>query len=133
MTISYSINKEAGLVHSRLTGDIDRNDIHAFFKELRNNKAFQPGSCALHDGRNINNMGVDYNSIHALANDCPWGKGSYRAIVISRPLMFGLSRMYQSLLTENRGTIQIFDDLKEAEIWMDSVVEHKSHGQAYPL
>ncbi len=124
MAITYSIDETKGMMHSEFSGSIDLNDLNAFFEDLRSNKAFQGDCLALHDGRNMENIAVNYRNILAIAACCPWMKGSHRAIVVSSKLMFGMARMYQSILDKRHGTIQIFMNIVDAELWLDSVTCH---------
>jgi len=124
MPITYSIDTNQRLLRSSFSDTIQADDFYGHIKNLRNDKSFQPNFAGLYDWQEVNNIAIDYTTMQSIASSCPWGKGSYRAIVVSKPLIFGLSRMYQGVSDKINGTIQVFQDMADAEFWLDSVRKH---------
>jgi len=120
MAITYCIDSAEGLVHSVFTGVVNLNDFDQYFQTLRNNRTFRPDYAGLCDWRQLENITVDYRNMYILATACPWGSGSSRAIVVSSPVVLGISRMYQSLSGDAHGRIQIFQDIDAARAWLAS-------------
>jgi len=124
MAISYSIDQQRGLVLSEFSDTIHVKDFFAYIRDLRHDQTFQPDFVGLYDWQQMDNLSIDYNDMVSITSECPWGEKSYRAIVVSRPFMFGMSRMFQSMSDEVSGTIQIFHEILDAEAWLDAVRKH---------
>jgi len=124
MAITYSIDEEQGLVYSEFSETIRMDDFHTYFSDLRGNQAFRSDFAGICDWRKVHNISVEYQGMQTVTSECPWGRDSYRAIVVSNPVGFGMSRMFQSISDESHGTIQIFKGMHEAEAWLNSVRLH---------
>jgi len=124
MAITYSINEDQGIVYSEFSEIVGLHDFSKHFNELRSNSAFRSDLGNLCDWRKLENLAIDFSGMQCITAECPWGTQSYRAIVVSRPVVFGMSRMYQSMASKSHGTIQIFQNIQDAEAWLQSVLKH---------
>jgi hypothetical protein len=56
--------------------------------------------------------------VQGLATGSPFRPGARRALVVPRPVLFGLARMFQAM-TEGQGVeVRLFDNLAEASQWL---------------
>lgn len=102
-------------------------DIIAYQQMIRQSKDLQ-GYDELIDFTALENIGIDVTAfglrevgIEASSADEFYEKSRF-AIVVRGPVSLGLARMYEamrSLQSKSRRTLKIFENLQEAEAWLD--------------
>ena len=125
MNISTKINSKKNIrVHS-VTGHIDTEELIKYLKKLYNSDDINPAMNVLWDLREadfskVSTLGVREVMEFVSKN---WGTAdkSKAALIVSKELDYGLSRMYQLLMDNtSSSTISIFKDKDEAEVWLES-------------
>ena len=125
MEITTDIDREAGLRTHKVTGTLSLNDLMAKLDEIYSIPDFQPEMNVLWDLRNADLASFSSSDIYEVRDfvGYKWGTGgsSRAALVVSRDIDFGLSRMYEiSLESITTSTLQVFRDFDEALSWLRS-------------
>ena len=108
-----------------ITGLIAAADLIGFFETLYRTPDFDLGMRALWDLREADFSALLPSDIRSIM-DCVgkrWGKdGSGRAaIVTSRDLDYGMSRMFQIMLEgETTSKVSVFKDISDAQVWLEA-------------
>jgi hypothetical protein len=119
MTVSYTIDSELQVVFTRVVGVIDGTQLHEHQNRLRDDPCFQPDMRELMDC-----MGVEDVELKTIVNSqavkgSPWGSSARRAIVVPNLFVFGLLRIFQTLMSDAHGEISMFYDIESAKSWLD--------------
>ena len=125
MEITTNIDKEAGLRTHKVTGIVSKNDLLAKLDDIYSIPDFQTEMNVLWDLRNADLASFSSDDIHKIRDvvGYNWGTGgtSRAALVVSRDIDFGLSRMYEmSLESITTSKLQVFRDIDEALTWLRS-------------
>jgi len=123
MAYTYVIDREAGLVRITVTGRDTAADNERRIREIANDLAWSPGMDVLLDFTGATEVDVAPAEMEAIAMmqagiDALIGDGSL-AIVAGRDLIYGLSRMYETIAEAKVSIkIRVFRDLREGEEWL---------------
>ncbi|MBW2192582.1 MAG: hypothetical protein JRF27_02220 [Deltaproteobacteria bacterium] len=125
MEITTNIDKEAGLRTHKVTGTLSIDDLMAKLGEIYSIPDFQPDMNVLWDLRSADLASFSTSDIQKVRDfvGYKWGTGgsSRAALVVSRDIDFGLSRMYEiSLESITTSLLQVFRDFDEALTWLRS-------------
>ncbi len=126
MEISTEINKNNNIRCHTIKGLIDASELIGFFEKLYSLPDFDLGMKALWDLREADFSALLPSDIRSIM-DCVgqrWGKDgkSKAAIVASRDLDYGMSRMFQIMLDgETTSKVTVFKDINKAEEWLVTV------------
>ncbi|MFC1829337.1 hypothetical protein ACFL0O_06985 [Thermodesulfobacteriota bacterium] len=125
MEITTNIDKTAGLRTHKVTGVVSKNDLLLKLEEIYSIPDFEPDMNVLWDLRNADLASFSSDDIHRVRDFVvhKWGTdGTNRAaLVVSRDIDFGLSRMYQvSLESITASKLQVFRDMDKALAWLRS-------------
>lgn len=108
MTVSYIIDSKQQVVFTQVVGVVDGSQLLKHQNRLKDVKL-----------RSIVNS--------HLVKCSPWGSSARRAIVVPNPFVFGLLRIFQTLMSGAHGKIAIFYDMKSAKSWLD-LYQQKNRG-----
>lgn len=122
MPVTYSIDPRTSVIHTRLTGAMDADDVRAHFDQLLADPACPPRLFVLMDAMKLGS--IPTTAMIQLTRDLV-ARGSKRvrfeavAVAASDPAHFGMFRMGQVLLESVFGPTQVFHDLASAREWLD--------------
>ncbi len=125
MNISTKINANKNLRIHSVEGNIDTDELTKFLKNLYNSDEINPAMNVFWDLRKANFSKVSSSQVRNFTEFVGknWGVGGENkaALIVSKDLDYGLSRMYQMLMDNtSQSKISIFKDMDEAEKWIDS-------------
>lgn len=120
MPVSHQIDRAKRRVAVIGTGRLTGEELITGRAELAADPGFEPSFAQLIDLTGVTEVGITTDDIFFLASGHIFAAGSRRALVAPRPVLFGLSRMFQSLSPGNVAEgIRVFTDLAAAEAWLD--------------
>ncbi len=122
MPISFYFDPELNLVTVIAEGIITDDDLGEYRKKLTNDPRFNPGIKILSDHRSVEKHALSVDGIYknmkenglleAKLKDCR------QAIVTNSDLHFGMTRMYQAMMSDIFPNIKVFRDMDEAKAWL---------------
>ncbi|MDB4952386.1 MAG: hypothetical protein JWM27_5035 [Gemmatimonadetes bacterium] len=118
MSVDYRIDPERGLVESAVSGEVTDEVMLQRQAVLRAHPLFRPHFRQLLDLSGVTRVQVTADCIRRLALGTPFGAGSRRAIVASRPAAVGMARMFQVLAEERQNDVRVFPDVRSAREWL---------------
>ena len=125
MPIDYEWDEKAGLISTRLWGEVTDADIDAHTRKLFQDSRLAPPLLEIIDTRDVGKMNITARSLKKMADAAGVFKekfsGQRSAIVAPTDVMFGMARMYE-MLSESAGSpIQIcaFRTFEDARAWLD--------------
>jgi len=125
MTITTHIDKEANLRHHKVTGPLTKDELIEKLKEVYSEPDFDPDMNTLWDLREADLSSFfspDIQEVRDFVSE-HWGTGgkSRSALVVSRDLNYGLSRMYEAFLKgKTSSEVAVFRDYDDAVKWIKS-------------
>jgi hypothetical protein len=125
LAITTQIEKELNLRIHRVTGVLTFDELLSTLKELYSAPDFDPRMNSLWDLREADVSSFETPDIQNLRNYVGkhWGTGGRNkaALVATRDIDFGLSRMYEFYLqAKSSSEVQVFRDYDEAYEWVTS-------------
>lgn len=124
MPVVYDLNPESGLIHTRCVGELQFEEVLRHFEELENDPSLPARLDVLLDLDEAESvpeteeLQAVVGRMAALESKVKWGAC---AIVATRDVLFGMSRMFQVLSEGRFVTSRVFRDRQEAEAWLASV------------
>ena len=118
MPSSYFIDPVRRLVIISADGVMLGSELLAEQRHLASEPLFERDFSQLFDLTQVTEARVTAEDVRAMAAATAFGPKARRALIVSEPLVYGLSRMFQLLLDERGGTLRIFTDRSEAEAWL---------------
>jgi hypothetical protein len=124
MPISYKIEWESGLIHTRCVGFVTFEEVAGHFRELDADPLVPPRLDVLLDMSEMSSLPETPQlkdvavELERLQGRVEWGAW---AIVASGDALFGMSRMFQVFAERNFPVSRVFRDLGEARSWLASV------------
>jgi hypothetical protein len=121
MPIAFRIDKESGIVYTTIEGRITTDELLESLERFMNHPDFSPGLNGLADLRNIemDTFSADVRRIAELMVEYRNKIGpSKTAVVISKDVTFGMTRMFQSFSEQSSIKTAIFRDMEEALRWL---------------
>ena len=123
MELSTEINKEKNIRYHVVTGAIDVHELINVLQAIYDARDFDPEMNVFWDLQNADSSAVSSDDVYTLQKyvSNKWGQGGYSraALVVSREVDFGMSRMYQIMMEGNNPSkIKVFKDFHEAEQWL---------------
>ncbi|NOQ97478.1 MAG: hypothetical protein GQ561_04865 [Calditrichae bacterium] len=123
MDISTHIDHKAGIRQHKVSGLIDIEKLKIFLKGLYTTPDLEPNMDVVWDLGEADFSAVSSSDVRAVKELVVkyWGVGgkSKAALVVSRELDFGLTRMYESLMSgATTSKVMVFKNLKEAYEWL---------------
>src|SRR6056297_1543549 len=126
MPIDYEWDEKAGLISTRLWGEVTDADIDLHTQKLVKDPRLPPPLFELIDTRDAEKMNITARSLEKLAAAAGVFRekfsGHRSAIVAPTDVIFGMARMYEMLSDAAGSPIQIcaFRTFEEARIWLDN-------------
>ncbi|MDJ0788480.1 MAG: hypothetical protein QNK05_16865 [Myxococcota bacterium] len=124
MPISFTIDRSARRIRTRIEGAIFDSDPVEYLRELLAHPDYRPGMSGLVECRDVHLGSVSTPAIRRLADFSRESesllKNSCVAIVAPQRAVFGVVRMYQ-FLRDPPYDLSVFRDLASAEEWLDEV------------
>ena len=123
MGITYTVHRERRLFVTRFQGEISDAELILGYQILVADPRVQPGFNELADMSgewtpDFTSIGM--HRVHKIAEDfladCPGGMRT--AVVATRPLPFGLARMYELSNDESAESVKVFSDASRALEWL---------------
>jgi hypothetical protein len=121
MPIEVSIDRKRDLVRRRISGEVSTDDMIRSFEETLRHPEYQPGMNELTDIRDHvhQTTGEDIRKVADTLKERGGFTGNVQhAIVVSRTVSYGLSRMLQMLMDDTPWEVAIFENPGEAERWL---------------
>lgn len=121
MPVTYQIDHETGTIDTRCTGAVTLDEVMAHFSELERYPSLPRPLDVLLDLEAVTSppsseqLKVVVASVAVLRSRVTWGRC---AIVASRPVMFGMSRMFEILTETLFASSWSFRTRAEAESWL---------------
>jgi hypothetical protein len=128
MKITRQIDDDKHLREHTITGTISVPELKAHLERYYQSEEYDPSFDALWDLREADFTEVKTEEVWDLAEMVSryWGSQdqSRSALVVSRDVGFGLSRMYESILsTPQLSEVMVFRNIEEARLWLESSSE----------
>ena len=125
--IQKEIISPDGPVKYTAAGPINGKDILKQLSDLLIDPDFRASMDILWDFRAVTTRIVDAQEVKDLVNFIRTNQSkrgsNYRvALVVSRDMDYGLARMYEAYSQDLPVQIRIFDELEQAELWLESTV-----------
>ena len=118
MPVSYLIDRNRGLVLSRLAGTVTEAEMHEHNRKLRTDPDFDPSFRQLVDCTGLTEILIRTPTITAVSQNQFFTPGTRRAFIATSDVAFGLARMF-ALQAESSGqTIEVFRERRVAEEWL---------------
>ncbi len=119
MPVKYRIDKQVGMVHVEVYGELTDVQALAYQRELKADPDFNPSYRGFFDLTEVKPFLVTPQGVHVLAANSPWGDGARRAFVAHDNHAFGMLRMFQSLLDARAQEVVVFRTASEARRWLE--------------
>lgn len=121
MPVSYTIDRDRGVVFTTVTGPVSVADMLAHFKELGADRVYQPHFDGLSDFTESTLQQATGEDLRRLALALPLTAPARRALVVGSDLHFAFGRMVEM----NRSTpgieTRVFRSRADAEAWLGLV------------
>lgn len=119
MPIEYNIDSQCNTVFLRAWGHISSQEVQEHYRRLREDPEFQPDHNGLLDLTGVTSTDYHFRQMKKTLPDEPWGIQSRRAVIVSNPLIFGLTRTFILLSQSMHGNISIFRDKNKAASYLN--------------
>jgi hypothetical protein len=119
MPISYSFSD--GIVNLHFDGHFDFNEAPPLIMDIFKDKRFKPGLNYLVDVRQTDRSRTTeeaFEFVDLLKSRSEF-RGSKIAILVSRPVSYGLARMISVFLEDFEISLDVFNDLEDAMTWLE--------------
>ncbi len=124
MPADYQIDKTQGLVLSRASGVMLREDLIGHGERLRADPDFKPHYRQLWDFTELTKSELSYAELSVMAKINVFAPTSRRAILAPVDVVFGMARMFQTLReSEGETGIRVFRKRSEALRWLETGVD----------
>jgi hypothetical protein len=123
MTMTYTIDQEAGLVRLRCSGILTNEEMLQCVERMHGDIARRPGMPSLVDCRDIEEMRVTPAGMQAAAHieqlladpgQEPWAI----AVIAPQDDVFWLGRTYEALRAGSPAKVRVFRNAEDAEDWL---------------
>ena len=120
MPISYTIDPQKRVVHTRVTGNLSLEDALAHIYNLKTDPLFRPEFSELIDLSGFTGTDMNLEAMKALARGLQGEAFSHhakRAVVAPADSAFALSSQYRTMRTDTEH-FQVFHSMDEAKDWL---------------
>ena len=122
MPIDVLVDKEKGLVHGKVTGDVTPEEWIASFAAVLDHPDFDLKMPILIDltavTHRLSALDVRHLADFLLARGPSALWGAREAVVVSKPASYGMVRVFQSYVEGSGLQLAVFYDLNEAKDWL---------------
>jgi ATP phosphoribosyltransferase regulatory subunit HisZ len=119
--VDVSIDRDNNLIRRRISGVVSIDEMVASLEDTVRHPEFRPGMNDLTDLReHVHQTSSDdvRKAAQAIKERSHLTGDIKLALVVSRTVSYGLTRMFQMLADESNWEIAIFDTPEEAELWL---------------
>jgi len=116
--VDYTIDKKLGVVFTRAWGKLTDEDAFDYQRRLSVDSEFDPNFRQLADLSLVETFLVTSNGIQTLIDEDCWAPDSRRAFVSPSDLLFGMTRMGQTLMEGASRKMNVFRIKSEALCWL---------------
>ncbi len=124
MPVEFSIDKENELLERTVTGKVTPEEVIASLEASISHPDYLPGMRSLTDMRDfvLSSTAEDIRQYATfLGAHMDMIKGMQAAVVVSRTVDYGLTRMLQAIADDPTFAIAVFYDIDEAKRWLEAV------------
>jgi hypothetical protein len=122
MPIEVRIDETLRLVRLKASGELTLRDLVEAIEPMLQASGFEPDMPQLLDLGSVERSGITADQMRSLvevfAKEVPRVGSGRVAVFAPRPVIFGLSRMYEALSEELPMRLRVFRDRDEAEAWL---------------
>jgi hypothetical protein len=118
MPSAYVIDSSRRLVLSRSWGVVTGEDVLTLIQATVTDPHFHPDFSQLVDMRAVTEVEVTTDFVRLFVAKSNFGAGSRRALVAGSDVVYGMARIYGTLLDGRPGEFRIFRDLQPALEWL---------------
>jgi len=122
MIVNTFVDETSSVMIHTVTGEITFEEIKFSYEKVRTHQNFQEGMVTIWDLRKADAAKLDSQDVIRLARYFETqikNRAEYRvAVIVSRDLEYGLSRMYQVAVADLPAKIGIFINLEDAKRWV---------------
>jgi hypothetical protein len=123
MPITYTIDRDHGVVLSRAWDVLTYAELREHYFRLAADPDFDPGFCQLADNRQVHRVDMTAQTLRQLAGITIFAEGRPRALVVSAESDYGLARMY-AIFSETAGQkVAVFREWADALQWLVCTAE----------
>jgi len=117
---AYEIDAARKLVTSRGWGIVTATEVFEHQRALGSDPAFRSDFLQVIDLSAVSEAQMDGHDVRAMAHAPLFSSGAKRAVIAPDPVVFGLSRMFETFRDISGGTeqIRVFKDRNEAMLWL---------------
>ena len=119
MPVTYSIDHARRLVTNLATGILSDDDMREAQAKMRGDPEWNACYSQLFDLTAVSDVRISTDYLRAMAANTAFAPGARRALVVNKPVLFGLSRMYQVFLGDAGNDFGVFYNRQEAEDWLE--------------
>lgn len=122
MPVSFSIDSENSIVYTKITGVLTSEELISGLEGLLDDPQFRPGLDGITDmsDSELDTFSIDAREIAELLVRYREKIGPSRtAVVVSKDITLGLTRMFQYFAEETSIETRIFSSIEEAREWLD--------------
>lgn len=123
MPVEYRIDKVAGIVHTRVVGELTDDEALVYQRGLRADPDFDLSYREFFDFSEVESFPMTPRDLQMWADRSPWGDGAQRAFVAPRDFVFGMLRIHQRLLESRGQEVSVFRTASEAWQWLEQAEE----------
>ncbi len=124
MPVTYQVDRESALIHTRCTDDVTFQEVLAHFRQLDSDRSVPAGVDVLLDLSEMESL-PETDQLRTVADRLerlrPRVKWGAFAIVASRDSLFGMVRVFQVFADGLFADSAVFRDRNEAQLWLASV------------
>jgi hypothetical protein len=118
MPISYTIDRDHGIVFSRAWDVLTYPELREHYFRLAADPDFDPDFCQLADNRQVRRVEMTAQTLRQLAGITIFTEGRPRALVVPTETDYGLARMY-AIFCETAGqNVAVFREWTDALQWL---------------
>jgi len=123
MPLHAAVDAEARLVRIDASGLVTLEDLLGGIEPMLGDPSFEAGMGQLIDLRSAHDTSLTHGEMRRLIevlNAEPRIHGSPVAVVATRPVLFGVARMYEALVEQSSSPppIRVFDEMADALAWL---------------
>ena len=118
MPSAYVIDASRHLCLSRSWGVVTGEEILTLIQATVSDPQFRPDFAQLVDMREVTTVDVTTDFVRLFVAKSTFGAGSRRALVAGSDVVYGMARIYGTLLDGRPAEFQIFRDLQLALDWL---------------
>ncbi len=119
MPFSYEIVPSMRLVLNKAAGVVTAEDLIVAVQQIGQHPDFQPDFNQFYDLTGVDDFQMSSAGVRQLAAANPFGKGSRRALLCAKDLVFGMARMYQMLTDDRDDEFFVSKNIDEALNWLE--------------